>query len=197
MSLTEIISKPLLRGTVVASGRWQAILARANRRVYPFDLGCMVRSLSTGTTVNTHGLGEFAVNDYFIVCSPVDYGDSALFIPDMGKIGRIAAVSASDDVLTIDAALSLDSGDYLLNLGSDRAATPKTNPNFDGSPITLYTDPVGNNTNPNEYLVTGQGGWFQGWILEGYPAMDLLITDESGSPLVALPLYTPGPELIP
>jgi hypothetical protein len=148
--------------------------------------------------VQTHGLGEFDQLDYFIVCRPTYYGDSFLYIPDTSLISRVTSdpSAATDDELTITPALSVQSGDWLLNLGADTAGTPLTTPNYDGSDVALYSDPVGNNADANPYLLTGQGGNFQGWIEGGYYAVDLLITNPSGGLVMAMPTFNVGREIM-
>jgi len=198
MTLTGVKTKPTLRGTLVAAGPWQALIARQDRQVYPYQMGCAVRSASSGTTANTHGLGEFVQNDYFMVCNAVLYGDSSLYIPQTSKISKVTSdpSAAVDDQLTIDPAVTLAEGDFLLNLGADGASAPLSAPDYDGSLVTLYTDPVGNTANPNDYILTGQNGQFRGWIEGGYEVVDLLIADESGVPLIFIPSFQVGPEIL-
>lgn len=196
MALSGIITLPLLKGTVQNSSLGQVLLARRDKRIYPYQLGAMVRSTSNGTTVNTHGLGEFEANDYLMVCSEREYGESPLFVPDTTRIEKVTAVSGSDDQLTVANALSVVAGEYLLNLGADGATDPTSAPDYDGSTITLYTDNVGNNANSNKYLVSGQGGFFHGWTQTGIIAVDLLITNESGSPEIVKPFHTLGAEVV-
>lgn len=198
MTLTNIKSKPLLRGTLAAAGPWQGLFAHASLRIYPFHIGCAVRLDSVTTSVYTSGLGEFLQNDYFIVCRPAYYGDSPLYVPQTSMISRVTSdpLAAVDDLLTISPALTLFQGDWLLNLGADTAANPLIAPNYDGSRIALYTDPVGNDAAGTDYMLTGQGGGFQGWIADGYAIVDLLITNPSGVPTLAIPSVPPGPGVV-
>jgi hypothetical protein len=193
MSLSNIITKPLLRGVVATASPWQALFARAGLRVYPFKPGCMVRSDSTSTTALTQGLGQIAQNNYVMVCRETFYGASSLFIPDTTRITRVTSdpTAASDDTLTISPPRSLVTGEWLLCLGNDTATTPTTSPNYDGSGLTLYTDNVGTNSNANKYLETAQNGQFSGWLVEGYEVVDLLVTDSDNQPLVVIPLFQP------
>ena len=197
MAESNIITLPLLRGTLVASGPWQALLAKAANRVYPFQLGCMIRSNSSGTTMNTHGKGEFAVNDYAVVCKATAYGQGTLFIPDTTRITRVTAINATDDQFTISPARTVVAGEYLLGVGADTAANPLSTLNFDGSTINLFTDNVGNNANANAYLQTATGGWFRGWVNTGVRVVDLLITNSSGGVIAVKPFVTLGEELVP
>jgi hypothetical protein len=152
----------------------------------------MVSTTSTGTTVALHGLGEpFVANDYIIVCTETSYGNSTLFIPDFDKIRRISSVSSSEDELTVDVAVSITAGDYILNIGADGATTPKTDPDLDAI-VTLYDDPEGATANANGYMVTGSGGHFRGWLPSQTKTVDLLITDSSKNPQVVVPFYTTG-----
>lgn len=201
MSLTGIKTRPQLAGTLASLGPWASLFGRAGFRVYPFQLGCMVRSASTGTTVLTDGLGDFRQNDYLIVCSPVAYGDSTLFQPVLSKITRVTSdpTAATDDTLTISPAVAVSDGDYLLNIGADGAAAPLATPNYDGSLLTLYTDPAGNTANANDYLLTGENGHFFGWlesaIAGSVSVVDLLIANSSGVPQLVLPLTAVGPSI--
>ena len=81
MSLTGIKTLPLLRGVVEQSVPWGGTINRTGWRVYPYQLGCKVRVDSTGTTIYTYGLGDFAAGDYILVCQQVYYGNSYYYIP--------------------------------------------------------------------------------------------------------------------
>jgi len=197
MAETGIITRPKLAGNIAARGHWQAIFARAGYRVYPYSIGCMVRTTNATGAIPTHGKGEFAVNDYLIVCSQVFYGDSYFFIPDTGRISRVTGINAgSDDQIDVSPTISVVSGEWLFNLEADGAAAPTTAPDYDGSDVTLATDNAGNNANANKYLSTSQGGTYIGWVDSGLSIVDLLITDPSGAPQVAHPLVTLGAELV-
>src|SRR3990172_1242741 len=101
MSFTGLKTLPLLAGTIANAGPWQALFARAGYYVYPFQLGAKVRTTSTGTSIELHGLGQVAVNDYVIFCDATAYGAASMFIPNLAKIRRIATVSTSDDIVTV------------------------------------------------------------------------------------------------
>ena len=194
MSQSGIITRPLLRGPLIAPGPWQTLLAQSNKRVYPFPSGAVADTATTGTTIQMGGLGEpFAVNDYVIVCTKTDYGNSSLFIPSFTKIRRVTAVSGTEDDITVDEAVVVSVGDYILNIGADGAAAPKSDPDLDGI-VTVYDDPYGVTTNSNGYLLTGSGGHFRGWLPTSTPLVDLLITDDSKNPVVVIPFWATGPE---
>lgn len=195
MALTGVKTKAALRGPLMVPGPWQGLFARQSWRVYPFHLGCTVREFSTGVTVKTYGLGEFATNDYVLPCRPTMYGDSPLYVPQLADITQVTGVSGADDELTISPARSLSQDDLLINLGVDTAATPLSAPNYNGSRVDLYTDNAGVNLNSNKYVLTGIGGQFQGWIEAGYQVIDLLITDAEGVPRLALPFHLVGPNV--
>ena len=196
MTLTGVKSRPLLRGTLAQMTQWQALLARANLRIYPYQLGCMVRANSSGTTVSTYGEGEFAANNYLMACAATAYGQGTLFIPDLARISRVSAVSGADDELTISPALSLVAGEYLLNLGNDGAATPLITPNYDGSTISLYDDNAGVSAHATDYLLTASNGEFRGWTGSGTELVDLLVTDTSNGLIIAIPMVPTGPEVL-
>lgn len=128
MSLTGIKTLPLLRGVVEQSVPWGGTINRTGWRVYPYQLGCKVRVDSTGTTIYTYGLGDFAAGDYILVCQQVYYGNSYYYIPRMSLIGQVSSVSTSDDLLSTTTALTVTQGDYLFNLGADAATTPLLQP---------------------------------------------------------------------
>ena len=188
MALTGIISLPMLRGTVVVAGPWAALFGRVDQRIYPYEVGCMVRTTATvgaGGTINTQGLGQFVANDYAMVCTAVAYGDISLFVPDTGRIIQVTGVSGADDVLTVGAAVTVIKGEYLLNIGTDSMTGGAMQ--FDGSSINLYTDNVGNDLNSNAYIVSATGGWYRGWVQSGITMVDLLITNESNVPAAVKP----------
>lgn len=187
---------PLIHGVLVAPSEWKTLIARAGWRIYPYSLGAMVRSAaSASTSIDTEGLGEIAVNDYVMVCTSTAYGNSTLFIPDTAKIAKVTAVSGSDSTaqITVDTALTVSKGDWLFNLETD---TGGSSPNYDGSDVTIYDDPVGTNTHSTKYVLTGSGGTYRAWLTSGLAAVDLLVTDGSGAPQIALPLVATGPEVV-
>ena len=196
MSLTGIKTLPILAGSLATVGPWASLFARPDHRVYPYDLGAGIRADSSGTTLSLYGKGALAVNDYVVVCSAVDYGGAPYFVPDLTRIRRVTAVSASDDQVTVGSAVSVVTGEYLLNLEADTAAVPLTSPSYDGSDITLYDDQAGVGTNSNKYLVTSQGGTYRGWVESGSLVVDLLITNGSGVPVLVIPLVPVGPEVV-
>lgn len=200
MSLTGVKTQPLLRGTLATLSQWQAFFGRAGFRVYPFQLGAMVRTAFTSGSLQLDGLGQFAVSNYVLPCTATAYGAGTLYLPNTSKITRITTVSSTDDVVTISPEVTLADGDYLVNLGNDGAAAPLVAPNYDGSLCALKTDPAGNTANANDYVETAQNGQFQAWIVDGdgnaaFEAVDLLITNSSGVPQVVLPLYPLGPAI--
>lgn len=197
MSLTGIKTQPLLRGNLFTMSQWQSLFARGSWRVYPYQLGCMVRSSSTGTDVLTDGLGQFLANDYLMACTATAYGSGTLYVPQTSKVALVSAVSSSDDALTVSPALTLAEGDWLLNLGPD---TGTTAPVYDGTRCRIKTDPAGNTASSTLYAATATNGQFQGWITDAFGdpaflAVDLLVTNSSGTPQAVLPLYPLGPAI--
>ena len=199
MAETGVISKPRISGTLAAAGPWQALFAKQGYRVYPYQVGCSVRADSDASapqTIDTYGMGNFAANDYLIVCTPTSYGDGTLYIPDTSKITKVSSIGTGvDDEIVVTPAISVDQNDWLFNLSVDTSATPLVSPSLDGSDVQLHTDPAGVENNTNPYLVTAQGGTFQGWIETGYTIVDLLITDSSGNIVLAWPGFVPGPSV--
>lgn len=198
MALSGKKTLPRLADALALPGTWGALFGRPGYRVYPYHLGCTVRADSAGAEVLTNGLGEFALNDYVMVCRTVGYGGSMLYIPDTTRIARVTSdpSTATDDTLTLSPAVAVVMGEYLFNLGADGAAAPSSGPQYDGSRITLYEDNVGAVVSPYKYLTTGQGGVVNGWLSEGSIVVDLLISDGAGIPQVVWPFYPPGPEVI-
>ena len=196
MTLTGIKTLPLLDKSLVETGPWSSLFARSGYRVYPFKMGALVRSVPVGTTVLTAGMGEFATNDYLMVCTATAFGDANLYIPNVAKVAKVTSnpsAETSEDQLVIAPALTIAAGDFLLNLGPDSGALT---PNYDGSTLTLYTDNAGTAANSNKYLLTGTNGEFRGWLPSGTLVCDLLATNASGVPLIVIPFITLGAEVI-
>ncbi len=194
MAQSGIQTLPILRGPLAASGPWQALIARPNKRVYPFPLGATADTTTTGTTIQMGGLGEpFVANDYIIVCEATAYGNSTLFIPNFNKIRQIVSVAGGEDDITVDAAVSVADGDHILNIGADGATAPKTDPDLDGI-VAITDDPYGITSNASGYLLTGDGGHFRGFLPTGTTLVDLLITDNSKGPEIVIPYYSVGAE---
>lgn len=187
-------TKPALKGTIATSGPWASLFARAGYRVYPYESGCVARADSTGTTVSSHGTGRFAANDYLMVCTRTAYGSSFHYVPDTAKVTKVTAVTQGDSgSMTIEPAVNISENDFLLNLGPDGGGLT---PDYDGSPVQIYADPVGNANATNPYLDTATGGHFHGWIETGFMDVDLLVTDSSGTPVVAIPNWEIGKDEI-
>lgn len=193
MAFTGIKTLPLLAGTIASASPWAGLFARSGFRVYPFQLGAKVRSTSTGTAVTLNGQGAAAVNNYVIFCTSTNYGGANMFIPDLTKIRRITAVSSADDAVTIDSAVNITAGDYMLLIGNDTSGTPETSPSYDGSTISLYSDNTGVTAVSPKYLSTTTGGAFIGWVASGTYAVDLLITNSSGVPQAVQPFVATIP----
>ena len=202
-----LISLPLLRGTVATPGPWQTFYARSGWRVYPYQVGSAVASSVTEETALPIGsYAEFEANDYVILCEKRDYGSSSLFIPNMNRIRKIASFGTNEVTdpasatgttqLNLSSAITASKGDWVLCLGADTASDPTSQPAWDGSDVTIYTDPVGDDASSLNYLLTGSGGSFRGWVDSGRVAVDLLVIDGTGSPRIALPLFELGPELL-
>jgi len=212
MALSGVKALPRLSGTLLTAGPWQALFARAGYRIYPFQLGTMVRTdviapLTAG--IQVHGFGDFAQNDYFMVARPVYYGQAPLYLPDNSRIGKLSSFGATVGEATVPTSATDDTiwpatsapgyataGEWIVNLGADGSATPYSAPALDGSRVSLYSDPVGNEPNAYPYLVTGQNGSFNGWVLSGTRLVDLLVTDEAGNPLILIPQFQLGEEIV-
>ena len=186
MSFTGLKTLPLIAGTVAAASPWQGLFARSGLRVYPFQLGAMVRTTSTGTTVSLYGLGQVAASDYVMFCDATAYGGANMFVPNISKIKLVSAVSSSDDQITLSTAVSITAGDYMMVLGVD---TAPTTPALDGSTVSLYTDNAGINAAAasSKYMSTTTGGAFIGWVGAGTKAVDVLVTNSSGTPQIVQP----------
>jgi len=184
MSVTTL---PQLHGSLATVSYWQTFFAKSGNRVYPYSLGCMVRTTGAATPVLTHGVGQFANNDYFMACSVNAYGQ---FIPDTSRVAQATTVDADDLVYSPN--LSLVAGEYLLNLEVDTGGLV---PVYDGSVVSLKTDPIGTAVNANKYLTTALNGLFRAWTQTGLVLVDLLVTDSSGVPLIVLPQWPLGAEI--
>jgi hypothetical protein len=207
MAKSNVKLRPKISGTLIALGAWQSLFARSGYRIYPYQLGAMVRADSNGTAIESHGLGEMLSGDYIVICRSVQYGEAPLYIPDMSKIRRISnfgdvvtstdPAQADDDIINITEAVAVVAGDYILCLGADNGLlSDPLAPNFDGSLVTLYTDNAGNETNAYRYMLTGQGGWYNGWTQSGIVAVDLLVCNSGNTPVVIMPDVAIGPEVV-
>lgn len=197
MALTNIKSLPLLNGTICVPGPGQALHGVAGWRVYPMKMGCMVRTDSTGTDIETSGLGQFSSGDYFMACTPVYYGADRFFVPDTSRLGRITAVEVDgDDKISLASSLTVYSGDYLLNLSADSATNPLISPNFDGANIGLYTDPSGQISLGAVYIQTATGGRYRAWLESNTQMVDLLVCDQLGRARLLEPCITMGLEVV-
>ena len=54
---------------------------------------------------------------------------------------------------------------------------------------------MGDEESALDYLLTGSGGSFRGWVDSGRVAVDLLVIDGTASPRIVLPLFELGPEV--
>ena len=196
MSLTGVKTLPLLRGTLASLGPWQALLGRSGLRVYPYQLGCAVRAGSSGTTIDTSGMGEFAANNYLIDCTATAYGNTNLYVPNTNKISRVSSIGVADDELVISPAITVAQYDYLLNIGNDGAVAPLVTPNYDGTTLSLFDDPTGQSAHSTKYVLTGINGQFEIWLGSGTLACDLLITDTTPSVIAVIPMVMPGREIV-
>lgn len=188
-------SLPLLRGTLASvDATMRAYLGRPGWRVYPYQLGCYVSADSVGGLVDCHGVGDFQVNDYVLPCAPTYYGASSLLIPDVTRITRVSVVDAVNDQLTLSPVVQLWDDEYLLNLGADGASNPTVQPNYDGSLLALYEDPVGNEVMSYDYIVTGEIGDYHVYLTAGSVKTDLLIQDSQG-PRLVIPLVDLGAQV--
>jgi hypothetical protein len=184
---------PKLEGSLVYAAAGSSLLARAGYRIYPYQLGAMVYGAQTAvTTLTLSTLGEFAANDYLMVCSKVDYGDFHLFVPDLTRIAKVNSLSGSNDQVVLATALTVADGEYAFNLGADANApsstvTPAwTNSDYAAS---IYTDPSGTGgAQSAKYILTSNGGWFRCWLPSGTLAVDLLIHTDGGTPVAVWPL---------
>lgn len=202
-----LISLPLLRGTIATPGPWQTYYARSAWRVYPYQVGSAVASSVTeATALPVSSYAEFSANDWILLCEKKDYGSSTLFIPNMNRIRKISSFGTNEATdpdsatgttqLNLSSAITTNSGDWVLCLGADTASDPSAQPNWDGSEVTIYTDPVGDSSSSLDYLLTGSGGTFRGWVDSGRVAVDLLVIDGTSTPRIALPLFELGPEIV-
>jgi len=190
---------PMLRDTLNYSAG-STIVIRAGWRVYIFKHGCYCYETTTTPTTefDTAGLGEFEANDYVLPCAATAYGSGALFIPDTERVSRVSSVSATDDGLLLTTDVSLTKGDYLLNLGSDsNSPTASVLPAYDGSGLSLYTyNTTREGAQSDPYFVSSSKGEVVGYLEPGRVAVDLMLTDSSGTPQVVIPNYTLNEEIL-
>ena len=187
MSLSQMRVLPRLSGQMVTAGPWNSTFCRPGLRMYPYHMGTYVNGDVSTVTVPVHGRGNFRANDYVMPCTRTAYGNSFMYVPRTTSISKVSSVSGSDDQLTLTSALTLFDKDYLLNLGTDGATTPTIAPNYDGSRLELYADPVGNALLGSDYVLTGSQGQFECYLNRCARHCDVLITDGSGSPELVIP----------
>jgi hypothetical protein len=197
MALTNIKSLGLLNGSLCVPGPGQALHGMSGWRIYPMKMGCMVRTDTTTTDVETSGLGEFNANDYVMACTPVYFGADRFFVPDPSRISRIVAVEVDgDDKISLTEAMTLSSGDWLMNLADDTGANPLVSPNFDGAGIEIFSDPSGQISLGAVYVQTAAGGRYRGWLESGTQMVDLLVADQLGRARLLEPCITVGLEVV-
>lgn len=195
-ALSGIKTLPLLRGRLDLPGPWRTLLSEPDNRVYPFDLGCTVRTATSGaaTNIKTHGMGEFVANDYVLPCGLS--GSLPLYIPDISRLTRVTTIGTTEDELNVTPAIVANQDEFLFNLKADGSSVPLTAPNFDGSTIVLFDDPVGTTAISLDYILTSAEGEFKAWAATGTIAADLLITDSSGVVRLVWPFVPLGPEIV-
>ena len=183
---------PILQGFLGSASPWQALLARPGWLIRAYTRGVQLDgALVAATAVVSHGKGQIVGADMVMLCAATEYGNATLFVPDTAKISTVDTVAA--DQINIDDILSAADSDWMLNLGGDTGTI--SSPNYDGN-LQFYEDPAGGDTPTNNYITTGQGGHFRGWLPAGTEVVDLLITNSSDQPQAVIPGVVVGPTLV-
>lgn len=198
MTLSPYVTLPNIKGTVGATSPFGTILTKVEHLVYPYQLGCFTKAYSAGivTSFNTSGEGEFIVGDYVLPCRPVSYGGTWYYVPDLTSITRVTALGVSSDTVDVSPGIAQTGLMYLFNLGTDTSSNPLVNPNYDGSTISTYVDATGAVANSQPYFTTNLSGMFNGWVESGIQVCSLLICNSSGTPIIAIPQYPVGAEIL-
>lgn len=196
---------PFIDCTVARTSHWQSLIAINDRRVYPYQLGAMVRVAGSANPMELHGQGDIAASDYIIACSADDYGGAPLYVPDTTRTGQLTAggLSGTNDEITLASAITVEASEWIFTLGTvalgsspyDSVLGPTAGSG--GSSILLYNDPVGTTQNTDGFMRTSQGGWIRGWVSpDTRTVISLLITDPDATELLAVvPYYALGPKV--
>jgi len=159
-------------------------------------MGCLVRADSSAATAYTSGVGQFTTNDYLIACTAVAYGQQPYFVPDLNRVARVVTVDDANYEITLDRSLSLETGEFLMNLGADSSLAPFTTPNFDGAGFEIYPDNTGQVTLSTPYVLTSIHGYYRMWITSGTQVVDLLLLDSQGNPRLVEPFVKAEVEIV-
>jgi hypothetical protein len=202
MAQSAFKTLPFLRGTLAAVSPWQGFNAKNDYRIHPYVLGARCAVDSDGTTLTLHGQGDIVAGDFVMVARQTDYGGGVLYVPQTSKVDTVVSISGSDDTILLTSGITgVLQGDWIINLGVDSGTVSDLL--YDGmataSRLLMYDSPVsdGDNPEPNSdnYFVTGQGGFYQGYLAASSTVIALLITDQTPTPLGYIPLWALGPEV--
>lgn len=195
-STLGIKSLPMIRGSVEWPVGDGSRLGLASWRVTPMKLGCLIRADSTGNIAYTSGVGQISVNDYVMACTAVAYGQASYYVPDLTRIARVTIIDESNYEITLDRSMTLETGDFLMNLGVDSSIAPFTSPNFDGAEIAIYTDNTGQVQVSSPYVLTSLHGYYRAWLESGIQVVDLLLLDSNGNSRLLEPFVKAEVEIV-
>lgn len=127
--------------------------------------GAIANAASASTTVTVHANHGFKINDKLMLG----------LAPSSMRI----VTAYTNTTLTVNSALSVADEDVLINLGPDTGAGT---PNYDGSPLSTYTDNNGDGANTSARVTADSQGVYAYWH-DGREEIWELIRDSSGTPV--------------
>ena len=145
----------------------------SNYTIVVYEVGGMAASGSSGTSVTLRSGHGFAASDKLIL-----EASGSIDVATYRTVNSVAG-----NVLTIDSALSVSAGDKIINLGPD---TGTTEPNYDGSPISIYADMAGEGSAVSNAEVTATAqGLYEYWTAT--TSLWVLVRTSGGTPLKCIP----------
>lgn len=119
--------------------------------VTAYEVGAVASASTSTRTIQVYPGHGFAVNDKVLV----NPGTTNRY---SGTV-RVVGVTSTTVVMQI-AIGSISTGDVLFNLGPDNGSST---PNYNASPIAIYSDPDGTNTITNSTVSTASDGEYEYW----------------------------------
>jgi hypothetical protein len=132
--------------------------------VTAYGKGGQVASASTGVTVTVRSGHGFSAGQKFIVNT------------DVTKYRTVDSLVGN--VLTVNSAVTVAAGDFLINLGAD---TGTTTPSYNGSTLNIYEDEDSVTALTNETVTAGATGTYR-YYWNGAPSWELIRT-AAGTPI--------------
>ena len=147
----------------------------ASYLVVATPVGARASASSSAATVTVDSGHSFVVGDKAVI-----------FRPSSGSV--VAALTASvqsataTSIVFSSGAYSVSTGDVLVNVGADSGTG---SPNYDASPMKIYSDPDGGTAISNSTLTTNSVGQYEYWH-KGDGMMWELVRSSTGDPLTVV-----------